>query len=153
RSAFLMGVLATAIPACGSDSSPATPDSPTGNHPPPRIIPGGGIGDGAVDGVVNLYVIDDQSRLPIGNASVQVGSVSGTTGGTGLYVAQGVTGPQTIAVQAASYKSVVWIGANGANATIDMTLSNDPQVTKADLAGAIIGFNTITPAVGHHKTA
>src|SRR5262249_47612097 len=101
----------------------------------------------------NLYVIDDASRQPITNASVQVGSVTGTTDATGLFVAQGVTGPQTVAVQAASYKSVVWIGANGANMTIDLTPANDPTGAHADLAGAILGFNTITPAVGHHKTA
>jgi hypothetical protein len=102
---------------------------------------------------VNLYVIDDVTRLPIGNASVQVGTVTGVTDATGLFVASGVTGPQTIAVKAASYKSVLWVGANGANVTIDLTLTTDPPVTSADLAGAILGFNAITPPAGHHKTA
>ncbi len=156
RSAILIvlsGALAAAMPACGNDSAPATPDAPTGNHPPPRIIPGGGIGDGAIDGVVNLYVIDDGSRLPIGNASVQVGTVTGVTDATGLFVANGVTGPQTIAVKAASYKSALWIGANGANCTVDLTLATDPIITQANVSGAITGFNTITPIAGHHKTA
>src|SRR6476646_9847198 len=89
RPACLLAVLAAAISACGSETTTGTPDAPTGNHPPPRIIPGGGIGDGAIDGVVNLYVIDDVSRLPIGNATVRVGTVDGVTDATGLFVASG----------------------------------------------------------------
>ena len=61
RIAFLSLLVASG--ACGGNDT-ASPDSPTGNHPDPMTIAGGGIGGGAIDGVVNLYVIDDATRQP-----------------------------------------------------------------------------------------
>src|SRR5947199_4808107 len=109
RTFALLGLFAA---SCGGNDSAPMPDAPSGNHPPPRVIPGGGIGDGAIDGVVNLYVIDDVTRSPVANASVAVGGMTGSTDATGLFVADGLTGPQTIAVKASGYKSELWIGAN-----------------------------------------
>ena len=45
--------------ACGNDSVEQAPDRPPGKRPEPRVIAGGGLGDGAIHVVVNLYVIDD----------------------------------------------------------------------------------------------
>src|SRR5262245_42368785 len=95
-----------AITACGNDSKPEV-DGPSGNLPPPRVIPGGGIGDGAIDGVVNLYVIDDVSRMPVSGAGVRVGSIDGTTDSTGLFVAHDVHGPQTITAKANGFRTEV----------------------------------------------
>src|ERR1043165_499270 len=93
-----IGFALCVLVACGDDgsSTTTTPDSPTGNHPAPQLIPGGGIGGGAIDGVVNLYVIDDTTRQPLANATVRVGTLDGTTDATGLFVAEGVVGPQTV---------------------------------------------------------
>jgi hypothetical protein len=140
------------IAACGDDSS-TMPDTHTGNRPPPRVIPGGGIGDGAVDGVVNLYVIDEITRSPVADATVRVGSLDGTTDSTGLFVAEGVVGPQTVVAKANGYRSEMWIGANGANMTIALKSSVEPQPTQASIAGSITGFDTITVPQGHNKTA
>jgi hypothetical protein len=46
---------------------------------PPRIITGGGIGDGPIEGVAYVYVIDDVMHAPISGATVRVGDVEGTT--------------------------------------------------------------------------
>src|SRR5687767_10528340 len=86
--------------ACGNDSTPPGPDAPAGNFPDPRVIAGGGIGDGPIDGVVNLYVIDDATREPVANAEVRVGSIAGETDADGLFIAEDVTGPQDVAVKA-----------------------------------------------------
>jgi hypothetical protein len=153
RSSILIGLCTVATIGCGNDSQPAGPDAPTGNHPPPRVIAGGGIGDGPVDGVVNLYVIDDASRMPVDGASVDVGSVSGTTDATGLFVADGVMGAQTMAVAAAGYRSELWLGANGANVTIDVKAAIDPSPTQAHVSGSITGFESIVVPAGHHKMA
>ena len=153
RSFILIGFCSLATIGCGNDSQPAGPDAPTGNHPPPRVIAGGGIGDGPIDGVVNLYVIDDASRTPVAGASVQVGSLSGTTDATGLFVADGVTGPQTVAVAAAGYRSELWLGANGANMTIDVKAATDPAPAQARISGSITGFESIVVPAGHHKMA
>ena len=149
---ILIGLVASATIGCGSDSKPG-PDAYTGNHPPPRIIAGGGIGDGPVDGVVNLYVIDDVTREPVAGATVRVGGIDGTTDATGLFVANDLAGPQTVAVAASGYRSELWLGANGANMTIDVKPATDPALTHANLSGSITGFDAITVPTGHHKAA
>lgn len=148
-------VLAACIFAgCGDDgASTPSPDSQTGNHPPPRVIPGGGIGDGAIDGVVNLYVIDDATRMPISGAAVKVGDLEGSTDDTGLFVAEGVVGPQTVIAKSASYRAEMWIGANGANMTMSLQKSAEPTPESGRLSGSITGFASITVPTGHHKTA
>ncbi len=127
-------------------------ESPDAKMPvEPRVIAGGGIGDGPVDGVLNLYVIDDVSRQPIANATVRVGTLDGTTDSTGLFVAQGVTGPQTIAVKAPGHRSEVWVGANGANVTVDLVQANDATPASGTLMGSITNFASLTVAAGHAK--
>ena len=146
RKLALLGILA----ACGGDDT-ASPDSPGGNHPPPMVIAGGGISGGAIDGVVNLYVIDDATRMPIQGATVRVGTVDGTTDATGLFVANGLTGKQDVVVTAAGYRSEYWLGANGANMTADLHPAN-PATTQATLSGSI-DLSGITVGTGHAKVA
>ncbi|HUJ63030.1 MAG TPA: hypothetical protein VLX92_31235 [Kofleriaceae bacterium] len=103
---------------------------------------------------MNLYVIDDVTRLPVTAAMVQVGSITGSTDATGLFVATGdLQGKQDISVAATGYRSEYWIGANGANITIDLKPGADPAVTEANLSGSITGFDAITVPAGHHKAA
>lgn len=128
-------------------------DARTGNHPPPRVIAGGGIGDGAIDGVVNLYVIDDDTRLPIANATVRVGAVSGLTDASGLFVARDVSGPQTVIAKATGYRSELWIGANGANLTLDLQPAVRPPPGRADLSGQIAQYGDVTVVAGHTRIA
>ncbi len=113
-------------------------------------IAGGGIGGGAIDGVVNLYVIDDATRQPIAGAAVSVGTVSGTTDTTGLFIASGVTGKQEVIATSSGYRSEVWIGANGANMTMNLQRAT-PTIGQATLTGAITGWGNISVAAGHAK--
>jgi hypothetical protein len=117
------------------------------------VIAGGGIGDGAIDGVVNLYIIDDATRMPVSGATVRVGAIDGTTDATGLFVADGVVGPQQVAVKATNYRSELWLGANGANMTCDLKPLIDPVPTSANLSGQITGFDALTVPAGHIKGA
>ena len=105
--------------------------------PPPRIIAGGGIGDGPIQGVANVYVLDDATRDPIAGATVRVGEVEGTTDATGLFVAEGVTGPQTVVVKATDRRAEMWLGANGANMTLTMQPAADPNPRSAMLSGSL----------------
>lgn len=152
RTLGLLGLFACLTAGCGDDDA-VSPDTQTGNHPPPRVIPGGGIGDGPIDGVVNLYVIDDATDAAISGATVRVGDLDGTTDATGLFIAEGVVGPQTVLVKAANMRSEMWLGANGANMTIALKAAADPTPTKANISGSIAGFGSVTVPSGHNKTA
>ena len=113
--------LALLAAACGGDD---------GNNAIPAVIPGGGVHDPGIDGLVNVYAIDSDTDAPIAGATVRVGTIEGTTDATGLFVAKGdLTGPQTIAVKATGYATGVYIGADGANVTA--ALDRTPASTTA----------------------
>lgn len=123
-----------------------------GNDVDPRVIPGGGIGDGAIDGEVNVHIIDDDDN-PIDGATVRVGNTEQETDQDGLAVFGDVEGPQTITVVASGFRSTIWVGANGANVTIPITPLGTPTPDSATLSGSIPGWDTITVAVNHIKAA
>ncbi|HEX4450078.1 MAG TPA: hypothetical protein VH143_04355 [Kofleriaceae bacterium] len=124
-----------------------------GNDPSPRVIAGGGIGDGAIDDVANVYVIDNLSYKPIVGATVEIGGKDLTTDSTGLAVAHGLDGPQTVAVQAAGYRGEVWQDANGANMTVPVTQLGSLAPQQATLAGSITGYDAVSVPPGHIKAA
>lgn len=124
-----------------------------GNSPDPRVIAGGGIGDGDIDGVINVYVIDNESYQPITDATVEVGGTQAMTDETGLVIFQDVSGPQTIAVKATGYRGTVWQGANGANITVPVTKLGTETAQQATLTGTIGGWDSISVAAGHLKAA
>src|SRR6478672_5448254 len=88
--------------------------------PDPRLIKGGGIGDGSIDGTLNIYVIDNETEQPIQGATVEVGTSQKSTDKNGLAIYD-VSGAQTITVSATGYRGTVWVKADGANVTIPVT--------------------------------
>jgi hypothetical protein len=150
RFPILLASLSALIPACGSDGGGSNVDAPPVT--PPRVISGGGIGDGPIDGVANVYVIDDDTRTPISGATVRVGTLEGMTDADGLFVAEGVTGPQTLAVKAGGHRSEVWVGANGTNMTLNLELSAEATPPSATLSGTV-NLSSLTLPAGHIKVA
>jgi len=151
RFPIYLGLVTALISGCGNDTEGTNVDAPP-DHPPPRVISGGGIGDGPIDGVANIYVVDDTTRMPISGATVRVGTLDGTTDVTGLFIAEGVTGPQTVIVKAAGHRSDMWIGANGTNMTFNMETSTEPVPGTATIAGTI-DLTSITLATNHFRVA
>ncbi len=133
----------TILGGCGDDGT---------SKVPPRIIEGGGISDGPIDGVANIYVINDTTRQPIAGAKVLVGTLEGETDATGLFVAEAVKGPQTIAVKADTFRSEMWVGANGANMTFDLQVATPPVAPRATLMGSIDLSSLVVPQ-GHLRFA
>src|SRR3978361_1271575 len=129
-------VLALLVAACG-------------NSPDPRLIKGGGVGDGAIDGVVNVYVIDNDSYAPIVDATVEVAGKQATTDDTGLVIFQDVSGAQTAAVKAAGYRGAVWQGVNGANLTIPVNKLGNLTAQQATLSGTVANWDAVTVPSGH----
>jgi hypothetical protein len=144
-----LSVLLPLLVACGNDAG-MEPDATQAVDP--RVIEGGGIGDGPIRGVANLYVIDESSRMPVANATVRVGTVDGTTDATGLFVARGAFGPQTVVAKASGYRSEIWVGANGANITLNLQLAN-PAPPTGTLTTTVDLASTPAVATGHTKVA
>jgi hypothetical protein len=112
------------------------------NDAEPRLIAGGGVGDGEIDGRLNVHVIDSADQ-PVANATVRVGDTDKTTNEKGLAVFDDVEGPQTISVKMEGFRSQVWAGANGANVTIPLKALTPPTPDQAMLSGRIAGWDVI----------
>ncbi len=151
RFPIFLGLVTGLVSGCGDDGDGSNVDAPP-VHPPPRVISGGGIGDGPIDGVANVYVIDDATRMPISGATVRVGTVDGTTDAAGLFVAEGVTGPQTVVVKASGHRTDMWVGANGTNMTFNLETAPELVPAAATIAGRV-DLASITLAAGHLKVA
>lgn len=148
RTAILACLLTTTIHAACGDDGPS--------KVPPRVIPGGGIGDGPIDGVVNVYAIDDATREPVAGATVVVetprGDVEGTTDDTGLFIAEVSDAVETVTVKADPYRPEMWVGANGANMTFNLEKASEPVAPRASLMGSI-DLTSIQVPQGHLKLA
>ncbi|MEZ4399137.1 MAG: carboxypeptidase-like regulatory domain-containing protein [Kofleriaceae bacterium] len=143
RSLPLLALATLTLAACGGDGGDVTP----------RLITGGGVADPGVDGVVNVYVVDDRSDLALAGATVRVGAVTGTTDAAGLFTAKGdLAGPQQVTVAAAGYATAVWVGVDGANVTVPVARPRTSSATPphAEIAGTITGWDALPePAVDH----
>ncbi len=135
--------------ACGADQ----------NLVDPRLIAGGGLGDGAIAGRVNVYVIDGDTDQPISGADVYVGEpggdpFQGVTDSSGLYAVDdgSLDGPTTITVAADGYPAQTWFGANGANVTIPLSSGATGNVPQATLTGTIAGWDSLPAPQTNHVT-
>jgi hypothetical protein len=148
-----VGVLAAAT-GCGSVSD---------KHPSPMPVLGGAIGGGGIDGYLNVYVIDADTNAVIPSAAVQVSAsataapCSRTTDSTGLAVfdptsCAGLRGKVTVTASASSYAPTTWIGANGANMTINIQQTVRPAPDTANVSGTIAGWETLPAPAANHTT-
>jgi hypothetical protein len=149
---FLAGV---GLLGCGGVSGP----------PAPRLIPGGGLGDGAIDGYLHVHVTDEDSRAPIAGATVRVGAAAAAsacavvTDGSGLAsftpdTCPGLEGPQTATLTATGYAPATVIGFNAANLTGTLRPTVHADVPSATVSGTIAGWDTLAaPALGHQTLA
>jgi hypothetical protein len=139
-----LAVAAVAAVGCGGVSGP----------PEPKLIPGGGIASGKIDGNLYVYVIDEETGNVISSASVRVGASSDPSACTLLTDSTGLAkfdskacpplqGPQTVTVSAGGYAPVTWIGAAGVNLTIGIRNMNPPPVDSATVSGTIAGFTNL----------
>jgi hypothetical protein len=122
------------------------------NDVDPRVIPGGGVGDGEIDGEINVAVIDSSTDAIITGATVDVGGKQKTTDSKGFATFSDVSGKQTVAVKMTGYRSAVEVGVNGANVTIGLQPTTT-TVPHATLAGTLTGWDAITVPQGHAKAA
>ena len=169
---FAAGLLAFGAGACGSNS-------PLPVSSEPRLIPGGGIGDGPISGKLNVYVIDEDTRNVLSSASVRVGAADelapcvaltdstglarfdssaaaatpdgGAPGGAGCAL---LTKAVTLTVSASGHAPSTWIGVDGGNATIALRAISSPALGRATVMGTIAGWDDMpAPAADHNRLA
>ena len=140
--------IALVAAACGDDKNMADP----------RLIAGGGVGDGSIAGRVNVYTIDGDTDDPVGSAEIFIGepgdeSLEATTDSSGLVTVDDdlLDGPTTITVVANGYITSTWFGADGANVTIPLEAKDEPtNLPQATIGGTIDGWEDLpAPDTGH----
>jgi hypothetical protein len=168
-------VLAVLAVGCGSvsdasksDGSPdgrSKPDGSTSdNDPSPVVVTGGGIGSGALAGYLNVYVVDTDTNAPIAGASVVVSGspaspCTALADSTGLVAfnptnCPGLRGKVNLTASALAYAPDTWIGANGANMTVNLQANTRPIPATATVSGTIAGWESLpAPATGHTTIA
>ena len=152
-------VLMVAAGACGDGRGGI------GGPPVPRLIPGGGIGDGNITGYLNVFVIDDETDAVVSSAAVRVGDSAATTACDALTDSTGIAsfdpqscpslvGPVNVTVSATGYAPSTWIGANGRNLTVGVRSISAPAFGSATVYGTIAGWDDLpAPAVNHQTLA
>jgi hypothetical protein len=153
RKALGLGSLLLVGVACGGVSGP----------PMPRLIPGGGVGDGPINGSLFVHVIDDDTRGPVANATVRVGAASDPnpceeiTSSTGLVTfdatnCPNLSGAVTITAYATTHAPSTWIGVNGTNLTMNVRAISSPVIGTASVSGTIAGWANLPPPATNHNT-
>jgi len=170
---LLTGGLLTAGACGGGNPLPSTHE--------PRIIQGGGIGDGPIRGALNVFVIDDDTRNVLSSAAVRVGAAeemepcqaltdstglarfdsSGSSSGAsadggaaGASSCKLLTMPATLTVSATGHAPSTWIGVDGSNVTIALRAISAPALPRATVTGTIAGWDTMpAPAADHNRLA
>lgn len=148
----------TVAGACGDVEGQQAPKAPA-------MIRGGGVGMGPVSGVVNVFVLDDDTDAPIASVAVRVGASSASapctvnTDSTGLAIFDGkscpnLKGPQTVTASVPGYAPATWIGVNGTNLTMKLRAGVRPAIPTATVEGTIDKWSTLpAPAMDHSTLA
>ncbi len=117
--------------------------------PEPELFPGGGIGDGPIVAGINVFVVDEDTDVPVAGASITIGAVTGTTDANGLFATSdpAIAGKQSVLVTAGGYRPQLWVGVEGANVTIQIksTVAASPVGV---LSGNITGFASVPIGTG-----
>ncbi len=122
------------------------------------LIPGGGAGGGAIDGVLHVHVIDSFTETPIVGASVQLGDREATapqvvvTDATGLASFEDVEGPQQVTITASGYRTGTVIGLDAANFTSGLQPTAPAAALRGHVSGTIVGWDDLPIPAENHLT-
>jgi hypothetical protein len=150
--ALVVGLGLVFVAACGGGQKI------DGSETPPRLIAGGGAGDGPLGGLLHVYVIDAWTRTAIAGAKVRVDTPDGAAPLEATVAADGLASftdsrlkpPVTVTATAAAFAATTWIGVDAANVTIPLEDNQGRTVTPVKVSGTIDGWDTRpAPADGH----
>ena len=117
-----------------------------GQPPTPRLIVGGGAGDGAINGTLFVHVVDDQTGDPVVGVFVRVEPPNGggnniehqtDAAGLATFTDPAVVGAQDVTVHGAAVVHTSWLGIDAVNITVPVpvlaTTPGAPESGTADL--------------------
>ena len=133
-----------------------------GPAPAAHLIPGGGVSSGNDAGVLNVYVVDEDRRVPVQGASVHVArsadpsACTALTDSAGLATFDGLscrslTGPVTLTASIAGYAPTTWVGVSGSNLTVPIRAVARPKEPTATVKGTIDGWGALPMANANHQ--
>ncbi|MBN2496507.1 MAG: hypothetical protein JXR96_18075 [Deltaproteobacteria bacterium] len=149
----IISTLALLLACLGCGDGQSAPE--IGNDAEPRLIAGGGTGDGAIDGRLNVYVLDEHSERPIRGAFVMLGSgpdpsFSATTDNDGLVTFRDpvLAGSQIVTVYEEGYTLSTLFGLDAANLTVMLEkIEGQPvELDTATVQGEVSGFENLPVA-------
>jgi hypothetical protein len=156
RSVFVLALVALASTGCWGEVNPIFPDGggtdDTDTTPQPELYPGGGVGGGPLDGVLNLYFIDEATGAGIAGVKVMVGDdpatvLVGSTSADGLVVFDDPALVGAVDVHALAdghvFESIVALA--WANATLPLRPDGamEDEGATATVAGEIAGWEAL----------
>jgi hypothetical protein len=155
--AVLLVLVSAAAGACGDGGGGISAP------PVPRMIPGGGVGDGKISGYLNVFVVDDETDAVVSSAAVRVGDSAATTACDALTDSTGIAsfdppscpslvGPVNVTVSATGYAPSTWIGVNGRNLTVNVRSISAPAFGRATVYGTIAGWDALPAPAANHQT-
>lgn len=127
-----------------------------GNDPAPKVIKGGGAGGGAVDGRLNMYVLDAATDAPLQGAFVMLGDGSkhqGSTDKDGLitFRVPGLKGPLSVTLAHKGYTTTTIEGANAANLTVRVNpRAGGATIKTGTCKGSIAGWAALPKLPANH---
>jgi len=135
-------------------------EADAGHVVPPSLVPGGGVTDRFIRGVLHVHVIDEQTETPVAGALVQLGGgaatsePSATTDASGRVTFQGIgiDGPQTVTATAVGYAATTWIGVDGVNVTLPLARRDLVAPPSATLRGTVTGWDEVPVPPPDHFT-
>jgi len=166
RLGFALFVLVAATWSCSDDTTPADDggkeagtdaggDGAIGNDVAPEKFLGGGTGGGAIDGRLNVYVLESGTDKPLKDAFVMLddgGTDQGTTDQDGLITFRraGLKGPATLTCGLTGHATATVIGLDAANITINLSSRTPPQVDTGTCTGSVKDWDKLPPLVTNH---
>jgi hypothetical protein len=133
----------------------ASGDGDIGNDVKPTKYVGGGTGGGAIDGRLNVYVLDSADDAPLEGALVMLADGStdkGVTDKDGLITFRrpGLEGPVTLTAGLTGHSTGTVIGLDAANITLNLESRTPPKVETATVSGTIKDWDKLPPLVTNH---
>jgi hypothetical protein len=115
---------------------------------------GGGIGGGALDGSLVVFVIDALTSTPVSGAEARIDDARvAVTDERGAVIFDDVVGPVDLTIEHETYARASWLGVDGARVTVPMDLRVAAPPPQGSIEATIEGWESMTAPDGQYLLA